>query len=317
MILTLKLCIMRKIRLIQFITTAFTMLLAVSVCAQEDIILDPAELVPADTGYYEGGVEKDKNDDGIMEFYHECDDEYGDASHNESSVQQGFTYNRCMIMPTCWPKDAIEDHTANIEHPEGYIELTKTKYIGTDSAVMGYIISPPVKNLVSLTLEVSPDVSYKTNPIYYQIEYSKDNGATWGDTLIVTETQSKDGEEHVYDKTDAEFQKMIDESKATSIVLRIMTKPQIQIGDNIEYASQRLKIHYLTIVAERASSVRTPFADKPKIKVFDHMIYSENSKISVYNTLGQFMGSGNTVSVKSGIYIIRAENGTTQKILIP
>ena len=128
--------------------------------AQQDIILDPAELIPADTGYYIGGVDKDKNNDGQDEHYNGCSDEYGDASHNESGEQQGFTYNRCMIMPTCWPKNAVEDHSlAEIDHAEGYIELTKSKYAGTDSASLGYIITPSIANLVSMTLETSPDVS--------------------------------------------------------------------------------------------------------------------------------------------------------------
>ena len=93
--------------------------------AQEELILDPSELVPADTGYYIGGVYKDKNQDGTDEFYNQCVDEYSDRHHNEIGTQQGYFYHKCMIMPTCWPKDADEDHSLS-DVSQGYIELGKT-----------------------------------------------------------------------------------------------------------------------------------------------------------------------------------------------
>lgn len=309
---------MRKNRLFKQISTAFIALMAVCIYAQEDIILDPSQLVPADTGYYIGGVLKDKNDDGIDELYNGCVDEYGDASHNESWTQQNFRYNRCMIMPTCYPKDAISDPAvAEIDHAEGYIELTKTKYVGTDSAVMGYIISPPIVNLVSMSLETSPDVSSSTDRhIYFLIEYSKDNGDNWESAFIQDETTSKKGDLHEYSSTNADFKKMITASQAGPIVLRVMTKPQIMIGDNIEYQSQRLKVHYLKIVGEMGTAVRSLIAEKPELQIINNTIYCKNNKIEVYNTLGQFMGTGNSVSVKNGIYIVRFDNGITQKVLV-
>jgi hypothetical protein len=309
---------MRKNRLFKQISTAFIALMAAGIYAQEDFILDPSQLVPADTGYYIEGVHKDKDQDGSDEFYNGCVDEYGDANHNESDIQQGFRYNRCMIMPTCYPKDAVSDPSAaEIDHAEGYIELTKTKYVGTDSAVMGYIVSPSIENLVSLALETSPDVSASDQRhIYFLIEYSKDNGENWENAYIQDETTSKKGDLHEYSSTNADFNKMITASQSGSIVLRVMTKPQIQIGDKIEYASQRLKVHYLKIVGEKGSAVRSLIVEKPELQIVNNTIYCENNTMKVYNTLGQFMGTGNSVAVKNGIYIVRFENGATRKILV-
>jgi ASC-1-like (ASCH) protein len=314
---------MRKNLLLNVIVTAFAILIAGNIDAQEEtnIILDPATLTPADTGYYIGGVEKDKNGDLIDEFYNGCEDEYGDSEHRESGKQQGFTYNKCMIMPTCWPKDLINDSTKAVtDYAKGYIQLTKTKYIGTDSASMGYIITPSLKNLVSMDLVISPDVTPATKKhIYYWIEYSKDNGVTWEDTKIVDEFLNEDkkyDELHVYNNTITEFQEMISASEQGAIVLRIMTKPQIQIGETIDYYAQRLKVHYIHIKGEYGNSINNTYMEIPIVKVFDNIISCEDSEITVFNTLGQYMGSGNYISVNQGIYIVQFENGLTQKILV-
>ncbi|MBN1414482.1 MAG: hypothetical protein JW973_05230 [Bacteroidales bacterium] len=305
---------MKKQKFLKQILTAFLAFIGMMLFAQEEIIFDPAALIPADTGYYIGGVWKDKNDDGVDEFYNGCVDEYGDANHNEAGVQQGFTYNGCMIMPTCWPKDADEDHNlAEIEHAEGYIELTKTKYLDTDSAIMGYIISPPVENLVSLLIEASPDVSSNQDRhIYYWIEYSKDNGATWEMTYIQDETTSKLGDAHTYDATThLEFDEMVNASKDGPIVLRIMSTPQA-----IPPGPQRVKIHYLKIMADKVNAINPVTLDDPLVKVLDNTIYVETGTIDVYNMLGQHMGAGKSVWVPDGIYLVRYPAGKTQKIIV-
>lgn len=304
---------MNKQLLFRTSMTVLAAFIAICLFSQVEIILDPAELIPADSGYYIGGIYKDKDKDGTDEFYNKCVDEYGDASHNESGEQQGFTYNRCMIMPTCWPKDADDDHNeAAIEHPEGYIELTKTKYVGTDSAVMGYIITPPIENLDSMRIEHSPDVSYLTNRIYFLLEVSKDNGATWENVFIEGETQSKKGDVSKWDgSVSAEFQAIKDLSRNSSIIMRIMTKPS-----TTEYRSQRLKIHWIKIVAEKASLIRPVTTEDIIVKVSNNQIYTEQGQIQVYNLLGQLMGSGNYITVKSGIYLVRTPIGATRKVLV-
>lgn len=308
-----KRAIMKKHRLFKFIVTAFVASIAVSLFAQDEIILDPKDMTPADTGYYIGGVWKDKNDDGIDEFYNGCVDEYGDANHNEAGEQSGFTYNKCMIMPTCWPKDAVDDHgLAEIDHAEGYIQLTKSRYPDTDSAVLGYIITPRIKDLVSLTLETSPDVtSTESRHIYFWIEYSKDNGTTWESSYIEDETTSKKGDSRTYDGSIYfAFEEMMDASAEGPIVIRIMSTPQEQ--------PQRVKIHYVKLVATLAGDVPVNEIkiENATFKVLDNVIYSEEGEIQVYSILGQFMGSGRSVAVQEGIYLVRTSDGSIHKTLI-
>jgi hypothetical protein len=306
--------IMKKHKLFKQSVTALLAFMGMSLFAQEEIIFSPKDLIPADTGYYIGGVTKDKNQDGIPEFYNGCIDEYGDASHNEAGVQQGFTYNRCMIMPTCWPKNAVDDHAlAEIEHAEGYIELTKSKYPGTDSAQLGYIISPAVTNLVSLYIEASPDVSSNdTRHIYYWIEYSKDGGTTWEETYIQDETISKAGDAHTYDASVyLEFEEMVNASKEGPVVLRIMSTPQ-----ETPPGPQRVKIHYLKIMADKVSAIKPVTLDFPLVKVLNNTIYMEDASIEVYNMLGQHMGSGESIQVPDGIYLVKYPSGKIQKIRV-
>lgn len=301
---------MKKQKLLKGSLIAIMAFSGTALFAQEEIILSPKDMIPADTGYYIGGVYKDKNpQDGIDEFYNKCVDEYGDASHNEAGVQQGWTYNKCMIMPTCWPKDAVDDHTlATIDHAEGYIELTKTKYAGTDSAILGYIISPAVKNLVSLDLEASPDVSSNTTRhIYYWIEYSKDNGTTWEAAYIQDETEFKTGDAHTYDATThPEFEEMINASKENPIVIRIMSAPQADPP-----GGQRVKIHYVKIMAEKVSGIKDKTIEDLSIKVVNNVIIAEES-ISVYTITGQFINSGKSIEVPDGIYIIKSPLGISK-----
>ena len=305
---------MKKQKFLKQTLTALLAFMGMGLFAQEEIILEPKDMIPADTGYYIGGVYKDKNDDGTDEFYNGCVDEYGDANHNESGVQFGFTYNRCMIMPTCWPKNAVDDHgLAEIDHAEGYIELTKSKYPGTDSAQLGYLISPPLANLVSLYLEASPDVSSNdSRHIYYWIEYSKDNGTTWEESYIQDETISKAGDAHTYDATThLEFEEMVNASKEGPIVVRIMATPQ-----ETPPGPQRVKIHYVKIVAEKASAIRPVTLDNPSVRILNNMIVAGDVAVEVYNTLGQLMGSGRSVQVPDGIYVVKYPSGKTQKIFV-
>lgn len=308
----MKIHLLRKTLLTSVITV-----LGISLFAQDEIILDPSTLVPADTGYYIGGTMKDEDGDGTPEFYNGCYDAYGDGSHNEAGVQQGYTYNRSMIMPDCWPKDAIDDHTAAlIDHAEGYIELTKSKYPNTDSAVMGYIITPAVKDLVSLTLELSPDnTPQESRPVSWYLEYSKDNGVTWEETYIESNlaTKEKKGEEWIYDADGyLEFDEMVRESESTPIVIRILSKPLTET-----YTPQRLKVHYIKLVATMATIGVNSIAVQPmSIKVLDRQIISENGRIEVYNILGSKVGSGKSVNVDRGIYIVKSESGEKQKVLV-
>ncbi len=313
---------MKKQKLLKQSITAILAFIAIGLFGQEKIELSPKDMTPADTGYYIGGVYKDKNNDGTDEFYYQCVDEYGDANHNESGIQQGFTYNRCMIMPTCWPKDAVTDNSlATIEHAEGYIQLTKTKYLGTDSAVMGYLISPQISNLDSMVIEVSTDAAASTSRhIYFDVEYSADGGTTWSgddDIYIRDEGLTKKGDYCRYTSEDPDFGlafgEFITASKANPIIIRIMTTDQ----SSTTSGSQRLNVHHVTIYATKATvAVKQVISKQPIINVTDNVITSESGRIIIYNTLGQYMGEGESVSVPDGIYIIRSANGGTAKVFV-
>lgn len=299
---------MKKIKLPGIIKTTLLLIFSHSALAQDEIILDPFLLIPDPDGYYEAGVWKDKDENGEDELYKGCVDEYSDAHHFEAGEQLGFTYHNCMIMPTCYPKDADEDHSlAEIDHPEGYIQLTKTRFHGTDSAVYGYILSPPIENLVSLYLETSPDVSSNdTRHIYYYIEYSTDNGATWEFSYIKDETVSKKGDAHTYDgSVFLQFEDMKTASAEGPILLRIMSD------------EQRVKIHYLIITADISSAVTTTINENLQLRIENNIIYSVLEYIEVFSITGRFIGEGNSVVVPGNqLYIIKSENGKVQKVLV-
>ena len=283
------------------ILTALIAAFTLSLCAQDEIILNPAELIPSDTGYYIGGVWKDNNEDGVPEFYNGCIDEYGDSHHNESATQQGFTYEKCMIMPDCPSKD--EPTIVSV----GYIEIGKTKYVGTDSARLCFIISPPLVNLTKIYLELSPDVSSNDQRhIWFYIDYSKDFGETWEATYIKDETISKKGDLHTYDGSIYfEFEEMQAASQAGPIVLRIMS------------GEQRVKVHLCKITADpyivSAGSVSSRTLS---FRVWNNTILAEEGKVLVFNTLGQLVGSGERVPVNTGIYLVKTDDGTVHKVCI-
>ena len=292
---------MRKTVLLKLVISVFTAVMCLGLQAQHEFILDPSKLIPHDTGYYIGGIWKDLvGDDGIPEFYNGCFDAYGDASHNESGVQQGFTYEKCMIMPDCPSKDEPTNVAV------GYIEIGKTRYVGTDSARLCYIISPSLVNLSKIYLEVSPDVSSQTwRHIWYYFEYSKDNGETWELTYIKDETVSKKGDIKTYDGSlYFEFEEMKEASEAGPIVLRLMS------------GEQRVKVHLLKITADEVTSGISVKEDPVLFKVYENLIIASEGKISVYNPLGQLVGSGESVYVPNGIYIVKTSDGHIKKVYI-
>ncbi len=296
---------MRKTTTLKIYLTLLTLMIGVNLLAQDEFILDPSQLIPADTGYYIGGVWKDLSEppDGIPEFYNQCFDAYGDANHNESGTQQGFSYVKCMIMPDCSSK-----------HPEttivqvGYIEIGKTKYPGTDSARYCYIISPALMNLEEIYLEVSPDVEPNDQRhVWFYIDYSTDGGETWEETTYIQdETLSKDGDKHTYDGSIFyQFDEMKAASETGPILLRMMS------GD------QRVKVHYYKITATEPTISVAPVKERRvTFKVYENTVIAEQGKLMVYNLLGQVIGSGESVCVPDGIYIIKTSDGLINKVYV-
>jgi hypothetical protein len=284
--------------------------------SQTEIIFDPSALIPHEDGYYISGVEVDENEDGIMEFHKGCEDYYENPlspqdNHHETGTQQDFSYVNCMIMPTCEPKGTpIEPPVAN-----GYIQMAPGLYLGTDSASMSTITTPPLSNIISMTMETSSDVSINdTRKIPYNIEYSKDFGTTWEETYIQDYVATQGGYRIIYNTEHSlEFDEMIQASNSSPILIRISTNDK-----SIErpLGGQYVKVHSIKILAEKASAIKTNFTDNNNLYINDRTVFS-NEKMLIFNTNGQLVGSGQTVNVPvQGIYMVLFDNGNTQKIII-
>jgi hypothetical protein len=301
------------------LTSVFAIGLPMTVLlSQSGIILNPAELIPHQDGYYVAGVNLDLNEDGIMEFYNGCFDGYENPlspqdNHHESGTQQDFTYINCMIMPTCAHKSTPIEPPV----PDGYIQMAPSLYLGTDSASISAIITPTVINLQSLSMETSADVSINDNrKIPYNIEYSKDNGITWEPAFIQDYVAAQGGYRATYtSESHLEFDEMVNESKVNPVLIRISTN---DVSLERPLKGQYVKIHSIKIMAEIVSSIRESNIDSRKfdILVKDRTVSSDNFMI-LYNCMGQFAGSGKTVCLPSpGIYIVKLPDGTSQKLFI-
>ncbi len=287
--------------------------------AQTEIIFNPSLLEPDQTGYYVSGVEVDENKDGTMEFHNKCDDYYEvptspQDNHHETGTQQDFSYINCMIMPTCEHKGtAIEPPVAT-----GYIQMAPCLYMGTDSASISAITTPPLQNIDSMLMETSSDVSInETRKIPYNIEYSKDNGITWEETFIKDNVATQGGYRITYSSEQSlEFDEMITASKAAPIIIRISTNDASIERPN---KGQYVKVHLIKIYAEKSSaSKEINLNNKYTYRVQEFTVLSEqNCAFSLYNNVGQLIGKGKIVEVPlPGLYIAVASDGTVKKLII-
>lgn len=308
-------------------TVLLTALSALSspIQAQEEIIFSPADLIPHEEGYYITGVWVDENEDGIPEFHNQCDDYYElvpqdpQLNHVETGTQQDFTYMKCMIMPDCGPKGTPIDPPVTT----GYIQIAPCYYMGTDSASISCILTPGLRNLVSMTLETSSDVSINDSRyIPYFLEYSIDNGVTWEPSFVQDQVATQGGYRITYDTDNTEhvsFRDMINASKETPIVIRLITN---DVTIERPYKGQFVKVHYIKILAEKVTESSNAgqtlhSGQRVFFRVYDHTIVSLKDPLKVYNTLGQLAGSGMRVTLPhSGIYVVRSEQGRTQKVYI-
>lgn len=302
-----------------------TALLTISsrIQGQEEIIFSPADLIPHEEGYYITGVYVDENQDGIVEFHNQCDDYYElvpqdpQLNHVETGTQQDFTYMKCMIMPDCDPKGTPIDPPVKT----GYIQMAPCYYTGTDSASISCILSPLLRNLVSMTLETSSDVSINEQRyIPYFLEYSIDKGITWEPSFIQDQVATQGGYRITYDKDHSlSFLDMIDASEETPIIIRLITNDvSVERPDK----GQFVKVHHIKILAEKVtepsnSEQSLSSGERFFFRVYDYSIFSLKDPLEVYNTLGQMVGSGMRVTLPhSGIYLVRSQQGKTQKVYI-
>jgi hypothetical protein len=329
---------MMKTQLLKNIMSLTFMVLAYGyVHAQNDttIILDPAQFIPADTGYYIAGVDKDIiGKDGIPEHYDGCFDAYGDIDHKESGEQNGWKYDRVIIFRGCSSDPSVVDDaikgtvpTENWPAVGNIIQLGKHKYPLTDSATFSYLESPAFSSITSLNVKVGTDLSINNNrSIFILIEASKDGGETWeyidnpdGTAFIQQQLTNQGGDDLTFTAgTNDGFDAIVALSQAGPIKIRLVAIPP-----PLSNASgERLKIWGVTIVGKTVPKVVAPLANNLELKApytFSNSIFTaiEGREISVYNLSGRLIGSGKSVAVhQKGLFIVRADNGYTKKVLL-
>lgn len=276
--------------------------------AQEEIIFSPADLIPHEEGYYITGVWVDDNNDGIDEFYNGCADFYENTAspqenHVESGDQQGFTYEKCMIMPDCEPKGTPIDPPVH----NGYIQIAPCIYSGTDSASLSYILTPPLRNLESLRLETSSDVSINDNrKIPYFIEYSLDGGTSWESSFVQDYVSAQGGDRKTYDGSGFQyaFKDMIDASDEGPVTLRIITN---DLAAERPIKGQYVKVHYISITARLNTGMEEALQTaEPCFTVHRRTIISRKGEMSVLTLQGRLVATGTSISLPSaGIYLVR------------
>lgn len=303
--------------------------------AQTEFSLISGDLVPHEEGFFRDGVTYDFNDDGLDETISGCPGEFDFEDferrdpfnvtydlHNESGEQQGFTYKNCMILSVC---DAKYDSDLNPPLSHGYIQMRPGIDTSDVDLAYSYIESPEISNIVSITIETSPDVSIQTSrQIPYLIEYSKDGGETYDlDYYILDAVQSQEGYRVTYTpETNEIVEKMSSDSKTQNIKLRFITNP-----DSPELGAQKgqyVKVHKITIVADSAFT-ETPdlgplssdqLLKEDPVKIRNRVVFVDEGSLRVYHLSGRLIGKGSEVQVNRGLYVVVTDKGFRKKILI-
>jgi len=321
---------MKKHLLFTTILVALATVFSMTLIAQDDeepeadyIELIPADLDPHPEGFYIKGGYADPDKDGVLDWFNGCSDEYTDTNHNETGEQQGFKYLNCCIKPTCTPN--AEEFDVDV----GYIGIRRNKFTGTDSAIHSWIMTMPMTNLEEIEIQISPENTPNWHVGAYRnvyIQYSDDYGKTF-DTVNYINVNCPDGADG---KAGAEFTYNADEpdeyqaintiiaaSNQGPIVLRMITPDR-------EIHPPRIRIHYFMAYAVEGSWEDTISVDisentiqiQPIVNVFENQIQAINGSIAVYNLIGKLMGSGTSVIVPRGIYIVKGDNGRTEKVYV-
>ena len=274
-----------------------------------EIVFDPSLLTPSDTGYYIGGYDKDEG--GVLVHYDSCSNEFTESHHFESGEQNGFNFVNAMVMPDCPTKNSPSNVSL------GYIQLGKGKYDGTDSMKICALYCPTVRNIESLTLELSCDVTPQPGglTILYYIEYSFDGGETWVENNYVQgNADDKAGKIDIHNSSSSpNFNLIIAESATKDVKMRIRTNGIVGETDNLRH---RVRIFKATLVAGEIVGISDLVKDQVKIEIRNNTIFSNNGEVTVMNLLGQIMGKGTSVQVNPGIYIVRNQTGFVKKVYI-
>ncbi len=336
---------MKNRQTIKMMMSALFFLVAILGYSQEavdtTIVLNPGEWIPADTGYYLMGVDKDLiGDDGVTEHYDGCYDAYGDDDHREGGEQFGWEYGNVIIFRGCDTDPGVVDDVIKGTQPEenwpsvgNIIQLGKMKYGNSDSMqIGGYLISPEFTSLSKLEVKVGTDVSINNSrSIWIMIEASADGGQTWeyfdnnsGTAYIHQQLTNQGGDIHTYTAGSNDgFDAIAALSESGAIKLRIQTVfPQFGGG-----TGERLKIWEVTIEGktvptsggggnEDVLSAKLPISKSFTISD-DEIVAARGLELSVYTLSGVMVGSGQSVHVcNSGLYVVKTTDGQTKKIYL-
>lgn len=342
---------MMKTRLTKnLLMTALAVLCSASgLLAQDDfvpvdttIVMDPGMFIPADTGYFVAGVDKDLDEDGIPEHYEGCYDAYGDADHREDGMQNGWEYENVIIFRGC-DLDAQDDVIKGTQPTENWptvgniIQVTKHKYAYTDSAQYGYIASPPFTNLQSLTVKVGTDLSLGGREIFMLIEASLDGGETWeyidnpeGNAFLIQQMLNQGGDIHEYiagSGVNEGFDEIVAASETQPIQLRFLPVPPFG-SDPSTTNGERLKFWEITIEAKTAPNTGGgggggPLASRPTMSQDPFVVSNytftatQGKDLYVYRLSGVLVGKGKEVPVyESGLYLVRTGDGKAKKVYL-
>lgn len=322
-----------KITITQIVSLAL-----VGVChlsyAQTEFELIGGDLIPHEDGFFLGGVTYDFNNDGHPDYISGCPGDFdfedyerrdpADVTyelHNESGEQGGFTYKNCMILPVC---DAKYPSELSPPLSHGFVQMRPGIDTSDVDLADSYIESPEISNLVSITMETSPDVSIQASrQIPYIIEYSIDGGETYDqDYFILDVVQSQEGYRVTYTpETNEVVEKMSADSKTQNIKLRFITNSDSPgLGT---HKGQYVKVHKITIVADSAATDLPDLAlsadqmvKEDPVKIRNSVVFVEKGSLSVYNLSGRLIGSGREVQVNRGLYVVVTDKGFRKKILM-
>lgn len=299
-----------------------------------------SEIEPLQEGFYMGGLTFDFNGDGTDEFENGCpsanvdpeDYERRDPfnvtydAHNESGTYLGWAFKNVMILPDCDQKYIDDETQIDPLVSHGFVQLRPQIDTSNLDISESYIYSPYVRNLELITIETSADISIQQDKRYipYLIEYSLDSGETFvQDYYIMGLVDIRGGTRKTYNEEYPNFAQMIADSESKNVLLRFAANfDDPGLG---AYKGQYVNVHKIMIVADSASA-EVPdesiilSASQPlrwsSIFVKDNYICVEEGTVTVYSLSGRLIGTGKSVTVRSGLYVAVSSEGERRKILI-
>jgi len=252
--------------------------------------------------------------------------------HNETGTHNGWSYKNVMILPDCNHKFYDDEIQIDPQVSAGFVQMRPLLDTSSFDLQQSHIMSPYLRNVQSLMIEASADVSVRdSRQTPFFIEYSLDSGTSFvQDFFIYDYVDTQSGTRITFDDSDPDFAQMMDDSEDTNIIFRVTTN--YDDNDLKQDKGQIINIHKIEIVADSAFVDSEPTDPKdPKdstevlgvkklprdnIKVLNGVISADGVRLTVYTISGRFVGRGEAVEVQKGLYIITTDKGIRSKILI-